>query len=258
MLWRNIFWWEFFHFTTLWKNEKFTLTDEKFRQITSLVLFFCNNVAFTKFFRKNRVSHKYTVWKNDKFSLTKEIISSNQLFSTLFSKTINFTKFLPKMRERGFPLFSHCEMWKNEMFTPHKFFSSIRVRVKFFTVVKTRAPPRFESYRNARQAVVWLGLQVNFKYHEIIKFFRKNAPPGIDPAIPWVGGECLIHWATESGLSNCQKLCNFIVHAKKTQISEIFYRMKEKILPYVVYIIWYSYLAIWGAVTPNNSWCPYL
>ena len=34
--------------------------------------------------------------------------------------------------------------------------------------------------------------------------------------------------------------------------------MKEKIVIYVVHIIWYSYLAIWGAVTPNNSWCPYL
>ena len=57
----------------------------------------------------------------------------------------------------------------------------------------SRFPPQFESYRNARQAVVWLGLQVNFKYHEIIKFFRKNAPPGIDPAISRVGSERINH-----------------------------------------------------------------
>ena len=124
--------------------------------------------------------------------------------------------------------------------------------------VFNRFPPQFESYRNARQAVVWLGLQVNFKYHEIMKFFRKNAPPVIEPAIPQVGDECLNHSAIQSGLAKWQKLCTFIVFAKKTQIFEIFYRIKEKILPYVVHIIWYSYLAIWGAVTPNNSWCPYL
>ena len=71
------------------------------------------------------------------------------------------------------------------------------------------------NYRNARQAVVWLGLQVNFKYHEIMKFFRKNAPPGIEPAIPQVGDECLNHSAIQSGLAKWQKLCTFIVFAKK-------------------------------------------
>ena len=30
--------------------------------------------------------------------------------------------------------------------------------------------------------------RVNFKYHEIIKFFRKRVPPGIEPAIPRMAG----------------------------------------------------------------------
>ena len=40
--------------------------------------------------------------------------------------------------------------------------------------------------------------QVNFKYHEIMKFYCKSAPPGIEPAIPRIAGESSNHYTIES------------------------------------------------------------
>ena len=71
-------------------------------------------------------------------------------------------------------------------------FAKISKKISIFMIF-IRGPPHFESFRNARQAVVWLRLQVDFKYHEITKFFCKNAPPGIDPAISREGGERINH-----------------------------------------------------------------
>ena len=50
------------------------------------------------------------VWKSKKFSLTKKSFRQiNSLVLKLFSKTVTFTKYLPKMREREFPQFPHCD-----------------------------------------------------------------------------------------------------------------------------------------------------
>ena len=42
----------------------------------------------------------------------------------------------------------------------------------------------------SRQAEVWPGPRVNFKYHEEIGIFCKNGRPGIEPAIPHMSGGC--------------------------------------------------------------------
>ena len=61
---------------TLWKNEKFTLTEIFFRQINSLVIYLVNALLSRNFCQKSvrvnlRNFHTVTLWKNEKFTLTK-------------------------------------------------------------------------------------------------------------------------------------------------------------------------------------------
>ena len=90
---------------TVWKNEKFGLTNKIFRQFSYLVISLVKTLLSRNFCQKcvrlNRssfhtvhtvhtveITEIYSHWKN---------ISSNCLFSNFFSKNVTFTKFLPKM-----------------------------------------------------------------------------------------------------------------------------------------------------------------
>ena len=109
--------------------------------------------------------------------------------------------------------------------------------------------PRLQSESDCR---------VNFKYHEIIAVFCKNGRLGLEPAISWTADERVYHQATKPSPLKCQKLCNFIVIAEITPNSAKFREIKGKVFLHIVHVIQYAYVAIWGAVSPNNSWCPYL
>ena len=72
---------------------------------------------------------------NEKITLTKKIFRQiNSLFSNsyAFSKTVTFTKFLPKIREREFPKFPHCDSVTNitETNSHRKIFRQINSLVK--------------------------------------------------------------------------------------------------------------------------------
>ena len=100
--------------------------------------------------------------------------------------------------------------------------------------------------------------RVNFKYHEEIGVFCKNGPPGLEPAISRAAVERSNHYTTAPSLAEWQKLCIFIVIVEITPNAAIFCEIKGRVFLHITFIIWYWYLAIWGAVTPKNSWCFYL
>ena len=86
---------------TVWKNEKFGLTEKIFRQIDSLVISlvkallsrnFCDKIVAMKF-----RNFRNTLWKNKKKlnNSHRKNISSKQRSSNFFSsKYVGFTKFL--------------------------------------------------------------------------------------------------------------------------------------------------------------------
>ena len=67
----------YFYRTTVWKNDKFSLTKEKFRQINSLVIYLVKPLLSRDFRQKcvrvNFRNFHSVVWRNDEFSVTKEI-----------------------------------------------------------------------------------------------------------------------------------------------------------------------------------------
>ena len=91
-----------FPFCTVWKNEKFGLTEKIFRQIDSFVISLVKPLLSRDFrqksvrvnFRNFHIVHSVEKWKI--YSHWKKI-SSNQLFSNFFSKTVTFTRFSPKI-----------------------------------------------------------------------------------------------------------------------------------------------------------------
>ena len=98
------------------KNENFTLTEKKFRQITYLVLFIVKTLLSRNFCQKCETkSQQFPNCGVEKWEILShwKKISSNQLFSNFFSKTIVFTKFLRKKCEREFLQFPHCAMWNS-------------------------------------------------------------------------------------------------------------------------------------------------
>ena len=80
----------------VWKNEKFSLTEEKNSSNQLLSNFFSKTITFTEFLRKRMFVEKREIlshWQK---------IWSNQLFSNFFNKTIAFTTFLQKNCEKEF------------------------------------------------------------------------------------------------------------------------------------------------------------
>ena len=65
---------------------------------------------------------------------------------------------------------------------------SIQIRRKINVI--DRVPPLFESCKHIPALAVQLRRRVNFKYHEIIAFFRKMRSPGLEPAIPCMASRC--------------------------------------------------------------------
>ena len=85
----------------VWKNEKFSLTEEKNSSNQLLSNFFSKTIAFTIFLQKKLWD---TLWKLQKFTLiSPKKKSSNKLFSDFFSESVTFTKFLLKKSESNFP-----------------------------------------------------------------------------------------------------------------------------------------------------------
>ena len=105
-----------FHFT-VWKNEKFSLTEIFFVKSTTYLVISLVKPLFSRNFCEKRVRENFrnfhsvhSVEKRKIWSHQKNI-SSNQLFSNFFSKTIVFTKFLLRNCEREFLKFPHC-VWE--------------------------------------------------------------------------------------------------------------------------------------------------
>ena len=105
----------------VWKNAKFTLTENLFRQINSLVLSLVKALFSRNFCQKcmresSRNFHTVSVEKRKIYSHRKNI-SSNQHFIDFLSKNVIFTKFLPKKWMWHCVVqcltFSHPNLWKN-------------------------------------------------------------------------------------------------------------------------------------------------
>ena len=104
---------------TVLKNEKFILTEIKFRQTNYLAISLLKNVIFSRDFCQKGVRinfrnfHTHSLEKREIPSHWKKN-SSNHLFSNFFSKTNAFTKFLRKKCEREFLQFPHCDTVRGE------------------------------------------------------------------------------------------------------------------------------------------------
>ena len=76
-------------------------------------------------------------------------------------------------------------------FLPSLLESNLSWKMQLLFLQKASYQPGFEFFTNARQFAVWVGLQVNFKYHEEIGDFCKNGRLGLEPAISRMGSQVL-------------------------------------------------------------------
>ena len=101
---------------TVWKNEKFSLTKEKFRQINSLVIYLVKPLLSRnfcqKYVRENFRNFHTVIWKHEKFSIT--LFWQKKLKGgwgiRLFTRNI-FSNF-SELRD-----FSHTTVWKLRKFS---------------------------------------------------------------------------------------------------------------------------------------------
>ena len=60
--------------------------------------------------------------------------------------------------------------------------------------------------------------QVQLNYHELLTFFRKRAPPGLEPAISRVTDERLYQLGYHNWVPNCPKFTLYIPHFENFEI----------------------------------------